>query len=106
MNDRTKIAAASKNIVFVPLNRSPKNVRQGYAAGSQPLRRLSESQIGLEGQWRGDWPHVKTFAVTRRGITCILLRCLSSRRRIAPRIAGMLQCRTIIPGYARLGFKL
>ena len=31
MSDRSKIAAASKNIVFVPLNklkRSPKNVRQ------------------------------------------------------------------------------
>jgi len=43
MSDRSKIAAATKNIVFVPLNKlkkSPKNVRQA--------RRVFRSESGRQ----------------------------------------------------------
>jgi hypothetical protein len=72
MSDRSKIAAASKNIVFVPLNklkRSPKNVRQvphGKAdiqALSASIAAIGTNPVALEGP---PWERNKARIATSR----------------------------------------
>ncbi|MGA8614356.1 MAG: hypothetical protein WB760_22320 [Xanthobacteraceae bacterium] len=92
MSDRSKIAAASKNIVFVPLNRlkkSPKNVRkvphtkaniQAFAASIAALGMLQYPVVEPELGPRG-----KPTAAATSALTTLKPPCAWSVASSAPR---------------------